>query len=155
MITAMRVSVCIIIYFCNAFCALLETPCHVHFVHCNTGIVEWCIKPEDSPFLLLLMRVLFPEAELEWGLRCEWQLEQLNFVMFSGNAGFYSSIKTIELCEDARWAQVALFRWYLMDAVWRLFWIFFWICCGEWKVLHQNSPNSTRGLIVWSQMVKW
>ena len=78
MITAMRVSVCAIIYFCNAFCALLETPCHVHFVHCHTGIVEWCIKAEYSPFLPLLMRALFPEAELKWGLRCEWRLEQLN-----------------------------------------------------------------------------
>ena len=70
----LRVSVCFIICFCNAFCALFETPCHVHFVQCNNGIVEWCIKPEDSLFLPLPMRALFPEAELKWGLRCEWRL---------------------------------------------------------------------------------
>ena len=62
------------------------------------------------------------------------------FVMVSGSAGFYSSIKTIELCEDARWAQAALFRWYLMDAVWTLFESFSEYVVGNGKCCIKTRP---------------
>ena len=62
------------------------------------------------------------------------------FVMATGSAGSYRSFNTIELCEDARWAQAALFRWYLMDAVWTLFESFSEYVVGNGKCCIKTRP---------------